>query len=99
MGYALLVSGDGYYSIQKSTGGNYDFLLDWTESDAIKIAPEVNHLKAECVGDTIRLFANGTLLAEVTDPDFASGDISLVAISFSSEPVTVEFDNLNVNQP
>ena len=99
MGYALLVSGDGYYSIQKTTGGNYDFLLDWAESDAIKKAPEVNHLKAECVGDTIRLFANGTLLAEVTDPDFASGDIGLVAISFSSEPVTVEFDNLVVSAP
>ena len=99
MGYALLFSGDGYYSIQKSTGGDYDFLQDWTESNAIRKAPEVNRLKAECAGDTIRLYANGTLLSEVTDPDFASGDIGLTAVSFSSEPVTVDFDNLVVSEP
>lgn len=98
-GYALLISGDGYYSIQKSTGGDYEFLLEWVPSDAILPPPAVNHLRADCVGSALRLYVNGELLTEVTDPDFPEGDIALVAISFEQEPVTVEFDNLKVSEP
>ena len=98
-GYALLISGDGYFSIQKSTGGDYDFLLEWTQSDAILPPPTVNRLRAECVGEALRLFANGELLAEVIDPDFLAGDIALTAVSFEPEPVTAEFDNFEVSEP
>jgi hypothetical protein len=98
-GYALLISGDGYYSIQKSTGGDYEFLLEWIQSDAILPPPAVNLLRAECGGNTLRLFANGELLAEVTDADYSTGDIALIAVSFEPEPVTVEFDNLKVSEP
>ena len=98
-GYALLISGDGYYSIQKSTGGDYQFLLEWIQSDAILSPPAVNRLRAECVESTMRLSVNGELLTEVTDPDFPVGDIALVAISFEPEPVTVEFDNFLISEP
>ena len=98
-GYALLISGDGYYSIQKSTGGDYEFLLEWIQSDAILPPPALNRLRAECVGDALRLFANGVLLAEVTDTEYSTGDIALIAVSFEPEPVTVEFDNLKVSEP
>jgi 3-keto-disaccharide hydrolase len=98
-GYALLVSGDGNYSIQKSTGGDYAFLQEWTQSDAIKKAPAENHLKGECVGDKLRLYSNGTLLTEMTDADFPVGDIALTVVSFENVPVTVEFDNFKVSVP
>ena len=97
--YALLVSGDGFYSIQKSTGGNFDFLVEWTESAAIEKAPGVNRLKAECAGGMLRLYANDTLLVEVADSDYTEGDITLAAVTFEDVPVTVEFDNFEVSEP
>ena len=84
---------------RKSTGGDYEFLLEWIQSDAILPPPAVNRLRAECVGDALRLFANGTLLAEVTDAEYSTGDIALTAVSFEPEPVTVEFDNLLISEP
>ncbi len=30
-GYYLRVSGDGYYSISKTTGGSFTYVVDWTE--------------------------------------------------------------------
>jgi hypothetical protein len=97
--YALLISGDGFYSIQKSTGGDFDFLVEWTESDAVKKAPAVNRLKAECTSGMLRLYANDKLLVEIADSDYPEGDITLAAVTFEDVPLTVEFDNFEVSEP
>ena len=94
--YHLLISGDGFYSIQKSTGGSYEQLVDWTRSDAINQGNATNSLRVVCDGSRLALYCNGELLAETTDSAFTQGDIALAALSLESEATEIHFDNLKV---
>jgi len=71
-------------------------LIDWTESSAIKPVGELNTLRVETNGDTIRLYVNDELLDEVSDSTIANGKAALVVNTFDDPNVTVKFDNLIV---
>lgn len=98
-GYYFLISSDGYYAIAKGTETGYEWLVDFTESDAIKQGNNTNHLRAVCNGTQLSLYVNGQLVAKAGDSDFSSGDIALTATSYESESVEVRFDNLVVRKP
>lgn len=99
VGYYLLISGDGYYAIAKGTDEGYKWLVDFTESSAIRQGNATNHIRAVCNGSNLSLTVNGVLLAEVEDSEFTSGDIALTATSYESDPAEVHFDNLVVTAP
>lgn len=99
--YFFLVSSDGYYTIGKYIGGNA-IQLGQTEmeySEALHRGLAVNHLRADCVGDTFTLYVNGTQVAQAQDPDFPEGDVGLLAGTFAQPGVDVIFDNFVVLQP
>lgn len=98
-GYYFLISGDGYYAIAKGTDTGYDWLIDFTESSAIKQGYATNRIRAICDGSNLSLYVNGQLVGEASDAEFSSGDIALTATSYESEPVEVRFDNLVVTAP
>jgi len=99
VGYYLLISGDGYYAIAKGTDAGYEWLVDFTESSAIRQGNATNHIRAVCSGSKLSLTVNGTLLAEAEDSEFTSGDIALTATSYESSTAEVRFDNLVVTAP
>jgi len=100
VGYYLLISGDGYYAIAKGTDAGYEWLVDFTESSAIRQGNNAtNHIRAVCNGSKLSLTVNGVLLAEAEDSEFTSGDIALTATSYESDPTEVRFDNLVVTAP
>jgi hypothetical protein len=100
VGYYLLISGDGYYAIAKGTDNGYKWLVDFTESNAIRKGNNAtNHIRAVCSGSKLSLTVNGTLLAEAEDSEFTSGDIALTATSYESSTAEVHFDNLVVTAP
>src|SRR5688572_30306462 len=98
--YFFMISNDGYYVIGKFIGG-LTLLLGQTEmqaSEAIQIGT-MNHLRADCIGDTLTFYINFTEVASTTDTDFPSGDVGVVAGSFAEPGVDVLFDNFVVIQP
>ncbi len=103
--YALLITADGYSAIRKKTleanseGTNFLYLADWIESPVINQGNATNLLRAECVGDRLTLYVNGVLLLEVFDPDFKTGDVGLLAGSFSAPKTEILFDNFVVTAP
>jgi hypothetical protein len=97
-GYALRISGDGFYGIHKVSDG-FEPLVDWTESDAIRQGNATNRLRAVCDGPNLVLFVNGELVAEASDATFAEGDIALSATTFEAEGTEVLFDNVVVSRP
>jgi hypothetical protein len=99
MGYYLLISGDGYYAIAKGTDAGFEWLVDFTESSAIRQGNATNHIRAVCSGSKLSLTVNGVLVAEAEDSEFNSGDIALTATSYESTPTEVRFDNLVVTAP
>src|SRR3990172_4666827 len=74
--YFFIISSDGYYAVGKFIGGN-TLLLGQTEmqpSELIRMN-EVNHLRADCIGDTLSFYVNFNQVAVVQDADFPSGDV------------------------
>jgi hypothetical protein len=98
--YFFIISSDGYYAVGKFIGGNV-LLLGQTEmqpSESIKRG-EINHLRADCIGNTLSFYVNFTEVARVQDTDFPSGDVGLLAGAFSEPGVDVMFDHFVVIQP
>jgi len=99
-GYGLVISGDGYYSIQIVVEGDWNPLVEWTRSDVIRQGNDTNHIRAVCDGTHLALAVNGELLAEAEDTTYAEGDIGLAATTLEEgEPTEVHFDHLVVYAP
>ena len=98
--YFFVISNDGFYVIGKFIGG-LTLLLGQSEmqaSEAIQTG-NMNHLRADCIGEKLTFYINFTEVASATDPDFPRGDVGLVAGSFTEPGVDVLFDNFVVLQP
>jgi hypothetical protein len=99
--YFFIVASDGFYAIGKSVSGDYTYIgSDFMEpTDAVLGGDASNHLRADCAGSTLRLYANGNLLKEVTDSTFTSGDVGLIAGTFDTPGTDILFDNFVVRAP
>jgi len=99
--YFFMLSSDGFYTIGKYIGGNAILLgqIEMQNSDSIHQGLAVNHLRADCVGNTLTLYVNGAQVASVIDADLPRGDIGLLAGTFAEPGVDIIFDNFVVLQP
>ncbi len=99
--YFFVISTDGYYAIGKVVGGVQSLLgQDAMQfASAIQTGVAINHLRAECDGTTLRFYVNDAPLALVDDADLATGDVGLLAGTFSEGGLDVLFDNFQVLQP
>ena len=96
--YVFAIRGDGFYAILKRTSPSFwDAIAYGKESKAIKPGNAVNHLRADCSGDTLTFYINGEKLLEKTDPAFKTGGVGLaVTTQPKSETLDVRFDNFVV---
>jgi len=98
--YFGIVSSDGYYAIGTLIDGNQQiFSENMQQSDAINTGYESNRIRFDCVGSTLSLYANGTLLEQQTDSSFSSGDVGLMAGTFDTAGTQIAFDNFVVTKP
>lgn len=99
--YTLIISSDGYYGIGIIDGQDYRLIgMDALQpTDAINQGSALNHLRADCVGNTLTLYVNGIKLAEVQDDQLPSGDVGLIAGTYGTPGVDIRFDNFTVMQP
>jgi hypothetical protein len=68
-------------------------------SDAIQTGSGMNHLRADCIGDQLFFYVNGRLLTQVSDSEFPSGDVGILAGTFNEPGVDIVFDNFVVVKP
>jgi hypothetical protein len=97
--YEFDISADGYYALIRFADGQWQPIVDWTPTNVIQQGRSLNRLRVDAVGNTIRVYVNGQLLASVNDPSFRSGDIALVAGTDDVAGTHVAFDNLKVTEP
>ena len=96
-----MITSDGYYGIGIYTGGQ-GVLLGQSEmqaSDNINKGLAVNHLRADCAGDTLTFYVNGTQVVSAKDARLKSGDVGLLAGTFAQPGVDVIFDNFVALKP
>ncbi|MBN2549560.1 MAG: hypothetical protein JXB15_10410 [Anaerolineales bacterium] len=99
--YTFMISSDGYFGIGKVRNEIYELvgMSSLQLSEAIKLGSAVNHLRADCIGNRLAFYVNGTLLAEVQDDDLTSGDVGLIAGSYVTIGVDIRFDDFIVSAP
>ncbi|MBM3124065.1 MAG: hypothetical protein FJZ87_03215 [Chloroflexi bacterium] len=99
--YFFIITNDGYYGIGVFAGGQATLLgqPEMQTSEHIRTGLAVNHLRADCAADTLSFYINGFLLAEVQDNRLSSGEVGLLAGTFTQPGVDLIFDNFVVLQP
>jgi hypothetical protein len=100
--YILMISGDGQAGIAKRSSAGDLVMLS---GDSLKSNPavlpglETNHLRADCIGTALSLYANDLLVATATDAEFSGGDAGLFLGSYDQPGTDLYFDNFSVRKP
>lgn len=99
--YYFVISSDGYYGIGKVEDGVQKLIgkQAMLPSETIQTGQSVNHLRADCVRDELSFYINGDLVASVSDTQFGSGEVGLLAGTFQDPGIKVLFDNFVVLYP
>jgi hypothetical protein len=105
-GPAFRRSGDQYYAFAISTRDKKWFMLKSAPSGLTTLAEGTDAsihdldandaLRVDMQGSTFYLHINGRLVGQVTDPDYASGEIGFYVQSFDSPQTHIHFDELTV---
>ena len=91
--YFFVISSDGYYGIGAFVN-NQGILLGQDQmqfSGKIKTGTAVNHLRADCKGDTLTFFVNGSQLAQVQNSTLKQGDVGLLLETWKTVFVLLEY--------
>lgn len=105
-GVAFRRSGDQYYAftisprtkkwyVLKSSPNALTVLKEGTD-DGIHDLDTDDTLRVDAQGSEFVFHINDTLVGEITDPDYTSGEVGLYVESFDSPATHIHFDNLDV---
>ncbi|HEX7621472.1 MAG TPA: hypothetical protein VF359_09760 [Anaerolineales bacterium] len=101
--YYFYISSDGFVGIGVDNAGTKTLISssdgNMVSDSNIKQGAATNHLRADCIGSTLTLYANGTQVATATDSTFTGGDVGLIAKTFKVSGTDIMFHNFFVYQP
>jgi len=99
--YFFMITHDGFYGIGIFTGGQAVLLgqSEMQSSSAIHTGVNINHLRADCAGNTLTFYVNGQQVASAQDGTLTQGDVGLLTGTFGQPGVDMIFDNFVVIQP
>ncbi len=99
--YFFIISSDGYYGSGKVIENEQTLIAanKMQPSEAITQGYSTNHIKAVCDGPHMSLNVNGVQLTAVEDSALTSGDVGLLAGTFSESNTSIHFDNFVVKKP
>ena len=99
--YFFILTSDGYYTIGKISGYVRTLLGQNMMAYSAAIVPGngPNHLRLDCIGQTLTGYVNDQAIVAASDADFPSGDAGLIVGAFDQPGVDVAFDNFAVYKP
>ncbi len=101
--YMFLITSDGLSGILMNKDGTLQLIspgATWLKMDGINKGSMTNHIRVDCIGDALTLYANGKQVSDSYDRSFVGGDAGLVARSSRLEGgVDIQFGNFIVNKP
>lgn len=99
--YYAVISSDGYYGITKVTSEDSQLLGhdELLPSEAINLGASLNHIRFDCIGNQLILYANGIVLDQQTDSEYTYGNVGLIAGTYDIPGADILFDNFTVSQP
>lgn len=99
--YFFIITSDGFYGIGLFKDGQAVLLgqSEMLSSANINKGLAINHLRADCIGQTLTFYVNGFQIAQAQDATLTSGDIGMLAGTFAAPGVDIIFDNFVALQP
>lgn len=99
--YFFIITSDGFYGLGLFKDGQATLLgqSEMQSSSNIKTGLAVNHLRADCAGNTLTFYVNGFQIAQAQDSTLTSGDVGIIAGTFATPGVDIIFDNFVVLAP
>lgn len=95
--YLFSISSDGYYRLQKQVDGEWETILGWFSSEAIKVGEgSDNHITILAEGSQFTFLVNDVLLEQIEDDTFDTGGLGLAAGTFDEGDVEIAFDNVEI---
>ena len=97
--YGLVISNNGAYGIIKMYQGELTFIQEGLTEEGIINKQGDNEITADCINDTLVLYANGIKLTETVDNSFNSGSMGLIAGTRKTGDMVVDFKQIQVLAP
>ncbi len=99
--YYGIISSDGYFGILKSGSDGTNMLGqdNLVASTLIDQSLDTHHMRLDCIGDQLSLYVDGQLLTQVTDSEYPTGNVGVIAGTYSQPGADILFDNFYVRQP
>jgi hypothetical protein len=98
--YFFAISSDGYFGVGKVKNGRVTLLgQKMMAFSPVILQGDPNHIRFDCIGESLKGYVNGQVMSNAEDADFSSGEIGLVAGALDTPGVDVAFDNFVVYKP
>jgi len=101
--YLLMLTSDGYSGIARRKDGQDSLIspgLKFLKMDGIKKGNAINHIRADCIGEALMLYANGQQVSLAYDHSLTGGETGLAVRSGKlAGGVDSLFDNFTVYRP
>jgi hypothetical protein len=101
--YMLIVTSDGYSGIAMRKDGQDTLIspsLKFLKMSGIKKGSATNHLRADCIGEALTLYANGKQVSLAYNNSLTGGDTGLAVRSGRLEGgADIRFNNFSVSNP
>jgi hypothetical protein len=98
--YLFMITSDGFAGISMRKAGVDKLIspgLKFLQMDGIKGGKAVNHIRVDCIGETLTLFANGKQVNLAYDHSLTGGDVGVAVRSGRLEGGTeISFDDFTV---
>jgi len=100
--YQFLISSDGYVGILKVMNGSMQNIAaeNLVENSTVNIGNAQNHIRADCIGETLTMYVNGQQVSTAQDIAFTgSGKVGVFAGTYDVPGTDIRFDNFIVTTP
>jgi hypothetical protein len=99
--YYFLISSDGFAGIGRMKDGDRQLISadEMQPAGVIKQGASSNHIRADCISNSLTLYVNGVQVASINDISFSEGDVGLMAGAYEVSGVDILFDNFVVYNP
>ncbi|HCK64950.1 MAG TPA: hypothetical protein DHW49_01675 [Anaerolineae bacterium] len=99
--YFFIITSDGFYGVGLFKDGQAVLLgqSEMLSSSNINKGLAINHLRGDCIGNTLTFYINGFQIAQAQDSNLTSGDVGVIAGTFATPGVDIIFDNFVVLAP
>jgi len=94
--HEFAISGDGYVSLGRYVGGEFEFIEEWAPSEAITQGNATNHIRLIVENGNLTAYVNGELALTSVVGEYESGYIGFGCGPFEEPGVHCAFDNVDL---